>query len=152
MFIAQILGNIGRDAEVKTINGKEYISFSVASTEKENGEDVTRWTSVLASFNNRNIVEYLKKGQQVFVSGRYSDKMYTHQSGVGIDRQIFAGTIQLCGGKKEETQQDKPAPSMGNGMTGTTAVSQPGSNGMSTGQTVSPFPPMVEKEETDLPF
>ena len=143
MFIAQILGNIGRDAEIKTINGKEYLSFSVASTEKENGEEVTRWISVLASFNNSCIVQYLKKGQQVFVSGRYSDKMYTHQSGVGIDRQIFAGTIQLCGGKREE-QAIVPAGSPA-GQAPVQSVAEPH-------QPSAPFPQAQEEQKDDLPF
>lgn len=144
MFIAQILGNIGRDAEIKTINGKEYISFSVASTEKENGEDVTRWISVLASFNNSSIVQYIKRGQQVFVSGRYSDKLYTHKSGVGIDRQIFAGTIQLCGGKRDEQATMPAASPAGQSPVQSVAEHQ---------QPSAPFPPAEEqKEDTDLPF
>lgn len=143
MFIAQILGNIGRDAEIKNINGKDYISFSVASTEKESGEDVTRWISVLGSINNRNIVEYLKKGQQVFVSGRYSDKMYTHQNGVGIDRQIFAGTVQLCGGKRDE-QATTPAGSPA-GQPPVQPVAEPQ-------QPESPFPQTTVDGTDGLPF
>ena len=144
MFIAQIIGNLGRDAEVKPINGKEYISFSVASTERENGEEVTRWLSVLAS-HNPNLLPFLKKGQQVFVSGRYQDKMYTNQNGVGIDRSVFAQTLQLCGGKREEAQQQTPA----SAPVQSVAVSQQ--------PTPAPFPPPVDengtpKTDDDLPF
>lgn len=70
MLQLSVIGNLGRDAEVKHIGERDYIAFNVASTEKENGEEVTRWNSVLAS-NNQNIIPYLRKGQQVFVSGRY---------------------------------------------------------------------------------
>lgn len=55
-----IIGNLGRDAEVKRIGERDYISFSVASTGKENGEEVTRWISVLAG-NNPNLLPYLKR-------------------------------------------------------------------------------------------
>lgn len=101
MLQLNILGNLGRDAETKNINGKDYISFSVASTEKKDGQDVTTWVSVLAS-NNQNILPYLKKGQQVFVSGRMTAGIYQSQNTFGIDLSVFAQTLQLCGGKKDE--------------------------------------------------
>lgn len=155
MLILNLLGNIGRDAEVKHIGDKDYISFSVASTEKQGEQETTTWVSVLAS-HNPNLLPFLKKGQQVFVMGRLSAKIYQSNNSFGIDLSVFAQTLQLCGGKREESQP-QPAPSQSNGITGTTAVSQPGSNGLNTGQTVSPFPPSVDengnpKDPDDLPF
>lgn len=134
MLQINVIGNLGRDAEVRKIGEREYISFSVASTEKENGEEVTRWISVLAG-NNPNLLPYLRKGQQVYVSGRYSDKMYTHQNGVGIDRQLFASTLQLCGGKREESPAVPANVPFNNPAEATAEVEQ-----------------MPEAEEGDLPF
>ena len=34
MLTAEIIGNIGNDAEIKEFNGKKYISFSVAHTDR----------------------------------------------------------------------------------------------------------------------
>lgn len=151
MILASVIGNLGRDAEVKHIGDKDYISFSVASTEKQGENETTTWVSVLAS-NNPNLLPFLKKGQQVFVSGIMKAGIYQSQQNFGIDISVFASTLQLCGGKREETQPQS-ATSQNNGMTGTTVVSQPGSNGLNTGQTVSPFPPAEEqKEDTNLPF
>lgn len=158
MILASIIGNLGKDAEIKKINEKEYLSFSVASTEKKGEQEVTTWISVLAG-NNPNLLPYLKKGQQVFVSGRMSAGIYQSNNSFGIDLSVFASTLQLCGGKREESQQtQQQAPSQSNGITGTTTVSQPGSNGLSTGQTViypdrepSPFPP-VDDSDSGLPF
>lgn len=154
--------NLGADARVKTINEKQYISFRGASTEKVNGQDQVTWISCLAS-HNPNLLPFLKKGQQVFVSGCMKAGIYQSQNSFGIDISVFASTLQLCGGKREETQQ-QPAPSLSNGTTGTTAAPQPGSNGLSTGSTViypdrnpAPFPPPVDengnpKFEDGLPF
>ena len=150
MLQLNLLGNLGRDAEVKHIGDKDYISFSVASTEKQGENETTTWVSVLAS-HNPNLLPFLKKGQQVFVSGRMKAGIYQSQNSFGIDISVFAQTLQLCGGKREETQPQS-APSQSNGMTGTTVVSQPGSNGLNTGQTVSPFPPAEEETKDDLPF
>ena len=113
MIIASIIGNIGKDAEVKNINGKDYIAFSVASTEKNGEQETTTWVSVLAS-HNPNILPFLKKGQQVFVMGRMNVKMFQFNNNIGVDVSIFAQTFQLCGGKKEDAQQpaqgSAPAP------------------------------------------
>ena len=108
MLQLNILGNLGRDAEVKTINNKEYLSFSVASTEKQGENETTTWVSVLAS-NNHNLLPFLKKGQQVFVSGKMKAGIYQSQNSFGIDISVFAQTLQLCGGKREDSAQSGSA-------------------------------------------
>lgn len=104
MLQLNALINLGADAEVKTINDKQYISFRGASTEKKNGQDEVTWISVLAGYNE-NLLPYLKKGQQVFVSGRMKAGIYQNNNNIGMDISVFASTLQLCGGKKEEAQQ-----------------------------------------------
>ena len=109
MLQLNILGNLGRDAETKNINGKDYLSFSVASTEKNGEQETTTWVSVLAS-NNSNLLPYLKKGQQVFVSGRLKAGIYQSQNTFGIDLSVFAQTLQLCGGKREDSTVPAASP------------------------------------------
>ena len=140
MLILSLIGNLGKDAETKNINGKEYLSFSVASTEKKGEQEVTTWISVLVG-NNPNLLPYLKKGQQVFVSGKMNASIYQSQNNIGMDISVFASTLQLCGGKRDNVQQ--PAP-----------VQQP--QQAQPQQTVtSPFPPAEPQStdtEPDLPF
>lgn len=138
MLIAQIIGNLGRDAEVKHIGDKDYISFSVASTEKQGEQETTTWVSVLCS-HNPNLLPFLKKGQQVYVSGRMKAGIYQSQQSVGINISVFAQTLQLCGSKREE----------GSVSSGTTAApNDPRPSGAPT----SPFPPAEEETKDDLPF
>ena len=142
--------NLGADAEAKTINDKQYISFRGASTEKKNGQDEVTWISVLAGYNE-NLLPFLKKGQQVYVSGRLKAGIYQNQQSFGIDLSVFAQTLQLCGGKKEESATSNQAPY------GQTVVSTPGSNAVPTNETVepqptSPFPPQQNDPDGDLPF
>lgn len=101
MLTLQSIGNLGRDAEVKTINDRQYLSFSVASTEKTKGEEQTTWLSVLYPYQET-LLPYLKKGQQVYVSGRLKAGIYQNQQSFGIDLSVFATTLHLCGSKREE--------------------------------------------------
>lgn len=102
MLKMEVIGNIGDDAEVKNINGKECVAFNVAHSEKHNGTDYTTWVSVLMNGNGGNLTPYLKKGAKVFVRGNFWTKPYqdkNNQWRVGIN--LSATEIQLCGTKAE---------------------------------------------------
>ena len=162
MQIINLIGHIGRDAETKHIGERDYISFSVACTEKRNNEESTTWYSVLYPHQEA-LLPFLKKGQQVYVSGRLKAGIYQNQQSFGIDLSVFAQTLQLCGGKREESTTNNQVPY------GRTVVSEPGSNNVPTQQTVasdptlggfgnyaqenmaSPFPP-ANDEDSGLPF
>ena len=150
--------NLGADAECKTINDKKYISFRGASTERRDGKEQVTWVQVLSSYSE-NILQYLKKGQQVFVSGRMKAGIYQNNNNIGMDISVFASTLQLCGGKKEEVTTSNRAPY------GTTVAPTAASNPVPTHETVAqpavspfppPFPPAVDdngnEKSDDLPF
>ena len=73
-----IVGNLGKDPEVKTLEGGAKVArFTVATTEsykdRTTGErkDVTEWHNVVCWRNLAEIAEkYLVKGKQVYVEGR----------------------------------------------------------------------------------
>lgn len=139
MILVNAIGHLGADAEVKTINERQYISFRIASTEKRNGQDETTWLSVLSSVNE-NVLPYLKKGQQVFVSGRMSAKIFQSQQSFGIDINIYANSMQLCGGRRDDSQ----------------APTQPAAQPQPV-QPVQPFPPQQAAfsqpdDDSVLPF
>jgi single stranded DNA-binding protein len=69
-----ISGNLGKDAEVKQLEGNRYHTFfSVAvNYKKGKGEDMkqlTQWYSVAYFSNSNKVAEYLKKGAKVIVCG-----------------------------------------------------------------------------------
>lgn len=144
MILANVIGNLGRDAEVKHIGDKDYISFSVASTEKQGEQEQATWVSVLAS-HNPNLLPFLKKGQQVFVSGKMKAGIYQSQNSFGIDISVFAQTLQLCGGKREESAA--PSNSLGVQSQQPTVASVADVQHPQT-----PFPPAEEDNKDDLPF
>lgn len=118
MLQVEIIGNIGNDAQVKDFNGKKYIAFNVAHSEKfKNQQGVeterTTWVSVLKP-GESTVAQYLKKGTPVFVRGDLSVKAYKDNAGnwqVGVN--CLAREVQLLpGGKRDQnagTQQEAPA-------------------------------------------
>lgn len=95
-----ILGNLGADAEKKEYNGRPFVSFRVAHSEKrQDGTEATTWVSCVMSGDGGNVLQYLKRGQKVFVQGRGRVKTYsspkTHQIEAGLD--VSVDRVELCG-------------------------------------------------------
>lgn len=62
-----IIGNLGRDAEVKEVNGNQFVSFTIADTNKRKtaaGEVVESTTWYDCTMNKTNVFPYLKKGSK----------------------------------------------------------------------------------------
>lgn len=104
MLQIEIIGNIGNNAEIKKINGKDCVAFNVAHSEKYNGTEYTTWVSVLMNGNGGNLTQYLVKGTKVFLRGRLSVTNYQDKNGqwrVGVN--CSATEVQLCGMKNDNT-------------------------------------------------
>lgn len=136
MLKLEILGNIGNDAQVKDFNGKKYIAFNVAHSEKfKNQQGVeterTTWVSVLKPGESA-VAQYLKKGTPVFVRGDLSVKAYKDNAGnwqVGVN--CLAREVQLLpGGKRDQnagSQQEAPAePATNTNVSSAPAASETG--------------------------
>lgn len=103
MYRLEAIGNIGQDAEIKPINGKDYYSFSIAYTEKRGGVDKTYWIKCLKLVGDSNkLGNYLKKGQQVLVSGMPYTSAYINKENKAVsDQCVFVNNIQLLGGRPQ---------------------------------------------------
>ena len=102
-----LLGNLGRDPEVRTFpNGDSVCNFSIATStswkDKNSGEkkEKTEWHNIVMYRKLAEIAgEYLKKGSSVFVEGSLQTRKW--QSKEGQDRyttEIVADTMQMIGG------------------------------------------------------
>jgi single-strand DNA-binding protein len=108
----QTIGNITSDAEVKDVNGKKAINFSLATNEKykdANGTIVEKtyyYGCTIWRESNVNISEYLTKGTKVFVEGKPDVEVYKDKNGdVKGAIKINVSNIELLGGgSKKETQ------------------------------------------------
>ena len=108
-----LVGNLGRDPEIRTLNsGERVANLSLATSEtwrdKNSGErkEKTEWHRVVI-FND-NIVKvaenYLKKGSTVYVEGSLQTRKWTDQAGVEkysteVVVQKFKGELTMLGGR-----------------------------------------------------
>ena len=80
MLQLSLIGTLGHDATEKTINGKNYLAYSVAVTENKN----TTWVDVMTRNENSNLKAYLKKGAKVYLQGNLSVSTYTNKAGAPV--------------------------------------------------------------------
>lgn len=110
-----LVGNITRDAEVRTVGQSQVARFGLATSNKyrnTQGETVeeTEFHNV-EYWGNSGVFQYLKKGQQVFVEGsiktdKWSDQQGNEKSAV----KIKAVSVQLLGSRPQTQTQAQPAP------------------------------------------
>lgn len=109
MIRIEMIGNLGADAELKDNNGRKFVSFRLAHTDKwknsQTGQDnvSTIWASCAINGDAHNLLPYLKKGVKVFVRGSVQLNVYSspksHQMECGLN--IAVWEIELCGGQRE---------------------------------------------------
>ena len=124
MLQIEVIGNLGRDAEVKEFSGRKYVCFSVAHTENvrprtpsEPPTQRTVWLSVYWYGEGGNTFPYLKRGAKVFVRGSMRNNLYTDRTGqTRVDINVNAREVYLCGSPAQpaaataQTQQQPAAP------------------------------------------
>ena len=109
-----LLGNLGRDPEVRTFpNGDSVCNFSIATStswkDKASGEKKvkTEWHNIVMYRKLAEIAgEYLKKGSSIFVEGSLQTRKW--QTKEGQDRyttEVVADTMQMLGGKDNRTNE-----------------------------------------------
>lgn len=82
MFRANLIGNLGADAEVINYNGSQFLTFNVADTirlsDGQGGyKDRTQWISCSWNGFPTDIVKHMTKGRQVYVQGRAESEVYS---------------------------------------------------------------------------
>ena len=105
MIKLQVIGNLGKDSTLNTVNGKSVINFSVAHTERfrdsagENKERVT-WVECAYWSDRTAVGQYLLKGQLVYVEGTPELRTYQKNDGSqGASLSLRVLNIQLLGGR-----------------------------------------------------
>lgn len=124
MLKLQAIGHLGKDAEVKQVGEKTVINFSVAHTEKVNGESKTIWVECAKWGDKTAVAQYLKKGTQVFVEGTPEVRTWEKDGKGGASLKLFVTNLQLLGNaNREEPAAATAVPATGAGKTATPASS-----------------------------
>ena len=115
MIKMQVIGNLGKDCVVNTVNGKNVINFTVAHTEKYrdssgNNQEKTTWVDCAYWTDRTALAPYLQKGKQVFVEGTPEVRSFTRNDGTaGASLSLRVKEVQLLGGKGDNLGGGAPA-------------------------------------------
>lgn len=105
MIKMQIIGNLGKDCVVNTVNGKNVINFNVAHTEKYKDsqgamQEKTTWVDCAYWTDRTAIAQYLTKGKQIYAEGQPEVKTYQRNDGTtGFSLTMRVREVQLLGGR-----------------------------------------------------
>ena len=147
MNSVQVMGNLARDPQIRaTKTGRAVASFSIAvnrnyTTPQGEQRELTDWINIVAWGNLAEAVgNQLKKGNRVFVEGRYSTRSYDTPDGQRkYVTEVVANMIAVplgMGGRSQTQAQDS-------GFTGSENYSQPKGNFNQFGDT---------HNDEDIPF
>lgn len=121
----QLIGNLGRDAELRyALGGDAVATISLATTEhwkdKNTGvaKERTEWhRCVIWGKTAENLAEYLTKGKQVYVEGRIQTKKWQDKNGqdrytteIRVDRLMLLSSKNGSGSTKAATEESAGEP------------------------------------------
>ena len=121
MIKMQIIGRLGKDCMVNTVNGKSVMNFTVAHSEKYKDsqgvlQEKTIWVDCAYWSDRTAVAPYLTKGTQVYVEGQPEARSFQRNDGTpGASLSLRVREVQLLGSKQENAgggsyqQQNTPA-------------------------------------------
>lgn len=106
---AELIGRLGKDPEIKTVNsGDTVCRLSVATSEKWTDKDgqkqeKTQWHNVVVWGKLAEVCgKYLKKGSQVFLAGKLETRSWEDPQGVKkYTTEIIAKELEMLGGQEK---------------------------------------------------
>ena len=107
MIKMQVIGRLGKDCVVNTVNGKSVINFTVAHSEKYKDsqgtlQEKTIWVDCAYWTDRTAVSPYLQKGTQVFVEGQPEARSFQRNDGTpGSSLSLRVREVQLLGSKAE---------------------------------------------------
>lgn len=109
MLVATLTGNLGGDAETRTVGDDTVTSFSVASTKKLKSGDVTTWVRAsIWGHRGEALARFLTKGTPVTVVGELSVREYEKEGEKRHSLEMRAMEIALQGSKGDGAAKPKP--------------------------------------------
>ena len=101
-----LVGNVGKDPEVQYIKEDVPVArFTLATSETykdRNGEKVTNteWHNIVVWRGLAKVVEqYVKKGSQLYIEGKISNRSYEKDGVTKYFTEIVANSLQMLGSK-----------------------------------------------------
>jgi single-strand DNA-binding protein len=102
----ELIGNLGRDAELKATNGgTSVLNFSVAAKGARKDDESVWHSCALFGARAEKLAEYLKKGQRVFIRGEYKIRQWSKGDKSGVDVDVTVDELELLSSKDEEKKE-----------------------------------------------
>jgi single-strand DNA-binding protein len=107
MIKMQVIGRLGKDCVVNTVNGKNVMNFTLAHSEKYkdsqgNLQEKTIWVDCAYWSDRTALAQYLQKGTQVFVEGQPEARSFQRNDGTpGSSLSLRVREVQLLGSKND---------------------------------------------------
>lgn len=105
-----LLGNVGKDPEIKDVGDSKVARFSMATSETFNkdGEKktITDWHNVVAWDKLAELADsYIEKGKQLYVEGKIKTRSYESNGEKKYVTEIVANSIRLLGSRGDSQMQ-----------------------------------------------
>lgn len=102
-----LIGNVGQDPQQKQAGSLQVVETSLAVNTKRGDQEYTNWYRL--SFWNKQgetAMQYVRKGEQIFVEGRLLVRDYTKSDGTpGYSLEVTVADFQLLGSRNAEGGQ-----------------------------------------------
>lgn len=106
-----LLGNVGKDPQIRDGNGQKFATFSLATTDKSYTKrdgtvmpERTEWHSIVANGSIVQVIEnYVKAGTKLYIEGKLRTRKYTARD--NTERQVtevYVDSMELLGGKPKD--------------------------------------------------
>lgn len=98
-----LLGNVGKDPDIRTAGEGRVANITIATTEKYkdkdgNAKENTEWHNCVAFGKIADVIaQYVKKGSQVYVEGKIKTESYEKDGKKNYSTKIYIGSLQLIG-------------------------------------------------------
>jgi len=126
-------GNVGKQPEFQSKDGKDYCRFTVAVNRKINGKKTPDWRNVTVFGKQVEFVrQWVTKGRTVLIEGRPSAHAYKNNlEEITASIDVIADSVELIGGGNRD---------------------EAGQSGQSAQSTVASSQPVVVDDDGSLPF
>jgi single-strand DNA-binding protein len=138
MNVLTATGNLGQDCKTNNVGGTAVVNFSVAMKSGFGDKAQTIWLdcALWGKQAESGLVDYLKKGQQVAVSGELS--LFEADTGKTYLK-LRCNSIELVGGRDESKAAQDPTPRTAPSRAPVTSKT-------------APLPDPVDDFDDDIPF
>jgi single-strand DNA-binding protein len=110
-----LIGNAGRDPELRTIGENNVVNFSLATTRKfkdKDGNKITDWHNIQAWGKTAELIQqYVRKGDRLAIEGEIQYREYEKDGQKRTAVNINCTDVEFLGSKRDEDAPTTTKPS-----------------------------------------